>query len=205
LTETEALRQLFESGIADVYIVSNGYLSRRAFVFDHMANIFYMIGSMGLSLSIGLGLASAQPNYTVAVIEGDGNLLMSLGAIAMVADTEPRNLLHVVVDNQQYASTGGQPSISGSLDICAVALAAKYRTAIECTSLETFEGVLKHYSGTRGPFLVRMLVDADYPIPPRVARSPTEIAESIRALGLTQEWMSKGPQRLNRQPHSGKE
>jgi thiamine pyrophosphate-dependent acetolactate synthase large subunit-like protein len=74
---------------------------------DRPAN-FYTWGSMGLASSIGLGLAFAQPVRRVFVLDGDGSLLMNLGSLATIGWTRPANLVLVVLDNERYATTGGQ-------------------------------------------------------------------------------------------------
>jgi sulfopyruvate decarboxylase subunit beta len=81
---------------------------------------FYCWGSMGLTTPIGLGLALATDD-PVTVLDGDGSTLMSLGALATVADRDPSNLTVVVFDNGVYATTGGQRSHAGRTDFAAVA------------------------------------------------------------------------------------
>src|SRR5437879_13421365 len=71
---------------------------------------FYMLGSMGLAVPIGLGVALAQPERRTFVLEGDGSLLMQLGSLGTVATTAPKNLAIVVFDNEMYQITGKQTS-----------------------------------------------------------------------------------------------
>lgn len=86
---------------------------------------FYLWGGMGLAASIGLGLAAAQPERRVLVLTGDGEMLMGLGSLATVACRAPPNLAVVVVDNELYGETGGQPShTAGACDLAGVARAA---------------------------------------------------------------------------------
>jgi len=86
---------------------------------------FCLIGGMGLTVPIGLGLAEAQPGKRVLVITGDGDMLMSMGALATVAQTRPRNLAIVVLDNERFGETGGQPThTAGVTDLAAVARGA---------------------------------------------------------------------------------
>lgn len=105
----------------DAAIVSNlGVASYvLAGVEDRVRN-FYLWGSMGVTTPVGLGLAIATDGQ-VTVLDGDGSMLMSLGALATVADRDPSNLVVVIFDNGQYATTGGQPSFSGSVDFAGVA------------------------------------------------------------------------------------
>ncbi len=88
---------------------------------DHDRN-FYLWGAMGGAAMMGLGLALAQPDVPVAVITGDGEALMGMGAFATIALQKPRNLAIVVLDNGLYGETGGQEShTSGATDLAAVA------------------------------------------------------------------------------------
>src|SRR5690349_24819726 len=83
---------------------------------------FYMLGSMGLAFPIALGVALAQPDRRVFALEGDGSLLMQLGALATIAALKPKNLIMIVMDNGIYQITGAQPTpAAGVADILAVA------------------------------------------------------------------------------------
>src|SRR5688572_678511 len=86
---------------------------------------FYMLGSMGLAAPIALGVALAQPNRRVFALEGDGSLLMQLGALTTIATLAPKNLTMVVMDNGIYQITGAQPTPGAAVaDIVAIALAS---------------------------------------------------------------------------------
>jgi len=85
---------------------------------------FYMLGSMGMALPIGLGLAISRPGKVI-VLEGDGSLLMNLGSLSTLAAVQPGNLLLVILDNGAYGSTGYQPTAAGGLaDLGEIARAA---------------------------------------------------------------------------------
>lgn len=91
---------------------------------DHDGN-FYLWGAMGGAAVMGLGLALAQPQRPVIVLTGDGEALMGLGAFATIAVQKPANLAVVILDNERYGETGGQPShTAGGVDLAAVAQAA---------------------------------------------------------------------------------
>src|SRR4029078_4738368 len=85
---------------------------------------FYMLGSMGLTIPIALGVAIAQPRRHVIALEGDGSLLMQLGCLATVAERAPKNLTIVVWDNGVYQITGSQPTANPAADLVAIARGA---------------------------------------------------------------------------------
>jgi thiamine pyrophosphate-dependent acetolactate synthase large subunit-like protein len=89
------------------------------------AQNFYMLGSMGLAIPIALGVAMAQPKRRVITLEGDGSLLMQLGALGTVASVKPANLAIFVWDNGVYPITGSQPTLTAtSVDLVAMARGA---------------------------------------------------------------------------------
>src|SRR5436305_10578311 len=72
----------------------------------HRPNYFYLQHAMGLASSLGLGLALCKPNRKVVVFDGDGSILMNLGGLTTMARYAPKNLLHVVFDNESLLSVG---------------------------------------------------------------------------------------------------
>jgi len=168
------------TSVNEAVVVANGYLSRQAFWCRDSSTNFYMLGSMGLALSIGLGVALARPHRRVAVLDGDGNLLMSLGALAMAGHMAPPNLMHIVIDNQQYASTGGQASLSGSVKMPMLALAAGYRIALEASDQPQLSEALRQMREGDGPSFLRVRVSAGGEVAARVPRLPEEIARTFK-------------------------
>ena len=100
----EAIR-LISKEIGDNVIVSaNGYISRDLFEVDDKPTNFYMIGSMGLASSIGLGVALKNPKKQVIVFDGDGNVLMNLGSLVTIGSLKVRNFIHILFDNHIHES-----------------------------------------------------------------------------------------------------
>ena len=96
---------------------------------DHPLN-FYLWGAMGGTAMIGLGLALARPDRRVAVLTGDGDMLMGIGSLATIGVKQPKNLAIVVLDNAHYGETGMQPSATQSgIDLVAMALACRFKQA----------------------------------------------------------------------------
>jgi len=118
----------------DGLIVANiGFPARELFSVHDRPGNFYMLGSMGMASSIGLGLALSQPS-PVYVIDGDGALLMNLGSLATIAREAPPNLCLIIVDNGVYGSTGNQPTARAEgTDIAALARAAGCTHVLEAT------------------------------------------------------------------------
>ena len=91
----------------------------------HMPNFFYLQHAMGLASSMGLGLALSRPELTVVVFDGDGSILMNLGGLTTLARYRPKNLVHVVFDNESLLSVGGFPTATSTgSDIAGMAAAA---------------------------------------------------------------------------------
>src|ERR1700689_707054 len=121
---------------------------------DHPLN-FYLWGAMGGTAMIGLGLALARPDRRVAVLTGDGDMLMGIGSLAPIGVKQPRNLVIVVLDNAHYGETGMQPSATKSgIDLVAVALACRFKQARAVSRIEEAADVRKLLHAGEGPVLV---------------------------------------------------
>ncbi|MFW9905089.1 MAG: thiamine pyrophosphate-dependent enzyme [Candidatus Thorarchaeota archaeon] len=102
-------------GNNDIIVSSNGNISREVYHLLPKPQV-YLRGSMGLPVAVGLGLAFANPSKKIIVITGDGNFLMCLGSIATVAYYKPENLRILILDNSQYFTTGGQNTVSSTIN-----------------------------------------------------------------------------------------
>ena len=172
-----ALKQLGDEPV----VHANGYLCRESFSIDDRAQNFYMIGSMGLASAIGLGLALAQPGRRSVVLDGDGNLLMNLGTLAMIGGLKPRNLVHVVFDNEVYGSTGNQPSPSRDVRLDALAAAAGYRTSVAVSDEDDIAAAVQSTLATEGPHFVLVKVTAEDAVVPRIPHTPAQLRDRFRA------------------------
>jgi len=122
-----ALEALLAGVGEDALIVATtGFVSRVLYEISDSPNHFYMVGSMGCASAIGFGLATERPGRRVVVLDGDGAALMKLGTMATIGHYRPANLVHVILDNGRYASTGGQNSVSGTVDFGALGRAVGY-------------------------------------------------------------------------------
>ena len=114
--------EIIMKSIEDELIVCNiGFPSRELYDIKDRDENFYMIGSMGLASSIGLGLALSRPDKDVVVIDGDGALLMNMGSLVTVNACKPKNLTWIVINNGAYGSTGNQETYAKDLDLVKIA------------------------------------------------------------------------------------
>ena len=117
----DAIEKIIEL-IDDELIVCNiGFPSRELYDISDREENFYMIGSMGLASSIGLGLALSKPERNIVVIDGDGALLMNMGALVTINACRPRNLTWIVINNGAYGSTGNQETYAKDLNLSQIA------------------------------------------------------------------------------------
>jgi len=161
-------------------IHANGFICRESFGIGDRPQNFYMIGSMGLAAPIGLGVALARPAHRAVVFDGDGNVLMSLGTLAMVGSLAPRNLVHVVFDNEVYGSTGGQRSPSRETRLDRLALGAGYRTVTAATTPDEIALALR--SAADGPHFVLVKVTTEESPAPRIPHTPRAIRDRFRSI-----------------------
>lgn len=167
-------------GDDDVVVAADGAIAREAYRALDRLRTFYMLGSMGQVASIALGLALTRLERVVA-LDGDGNLLMGFGGLAMVGGMKPPNLRHLVLDNGCYATTGGQPALSRSVDLAAAAMGAGYPWARRCFSTEHARVAMETWLAAPGPALLDLAVSPEDPDPaPRIPMTPEEMAERFR-------------------------
>src|SRR5450631_87086 len=128
---------------------------------------FYLWGAMGGAAMIGLGLALAQPDKRVAVITGDGEMLMGLGALATIGIQRPRNLAVIVFDNGVYGETGMQPSHTQSgVDLLKVAGACGIDPCLDVRDEAALADLARRLKGLHTTLFARVLIEAAEP--PRV-------------------------------------
>ena len=157
-------------------ISANGFTSRDLFESFEKKSNFYMIGSMGLSSSIGLGIALKNLKKTVFIFDGDGNILMNLGSLATIGSLKPRNLIHIVFDNELHESTGSQPTISKKIQIDKLAKTLEYKT-YKATTKKELENILNKIKKINGPILILIKISKSRQTSKRVNINPIKIKQ----------------------------
>jgi len=135
----DCLEAIYEdlSGCAVVTIM--GAVAVELYSLGHRSNFFYLEHAMGLASSVGLGIALAQPDRRVVVIDGDGSVLMNLGGLTTLARYAPPNLTHIVFDNESLLSVGGFPTATSTgSDLAGIARAAGVAGARTVDDVDSF-------------------------------------------------------------------
>lgn len=135
----EALEAVYDRLADRVVVTIMGAVAAELQSIGHRPNFFYLQHAMGLASSMGLGIALAQPHRQVVVFDGDGSILMNLGGLTTLARYRPRNLVHVVFDNESLLSVGGFPTATSTgSDLAGIAAAAGVPRTATVRTLQEF-------------------------------------------------------------------
>tara|TARA_Y100000782_G_C10109395_1_gene233867 strand:- start:299 stop:850 length:552 start_codon:yes stop_codon:yes gene_type:complete len=161
--------------VGDAPIISaNGFISRDLFEVNDKNSNFYMIGSMGLASSIGLGIALKKTKKKLYIFDGDGNIMMNLGTLVTIGSLKPKNLVHIVFDNNSHESTGGQPTNSKNIKIDNIANETNFKT-FQVNTKDELEKTLKKIKNMAGPIFLLIKVSKSKRVSKRVSITPTQI------------------------------
>lgn len=154
LTREEAIRRLLAVSGEDAVVCTTGKASRELFELREASGVghgrdFLTVGSMGHSSSIALGAALQKPEKKFWCLDGDGALLMHMGALAVIGSVKPQNLIHVLLNNNAHESVGGMPTAAGSVDLPAVAKACGYPRVLTAQTAAELETALREAKESR--------------------------------------------------------
>ena len=183
MNKLDALRPILKALSDHLVIACNGMIGREVHAVEgpERPDRFYMIGSMGIGSAIALGVARSRPEKKVAMIDGDGNVLMGMGNLAQIASEAPTNLVHVCLDNGVHASTGGQRTIAKQIPLEKMAAGAGYPTALRATTEAELESALAALADAPKPaFLLVVVEPGTVAGIPRVEIEPPDIARRFR-------------------------
>jgi phosphonopyruvate decarboxylase len=183
---TEVFR-VFQEHRGDAIVIPTGTSGR--FWADHTTNQkrdLVMGGAMGQTTSTALGLALSLPEEKVVLFDSEGALTMNMGILATIAGKKPKNFLHILMDNECYATTGGQPVPNAQeINYAGMAKEAGYQSAYYYEDLEDFATNIGSIMQETGPVFVAIKVVPkveNEPMGTRVRRATRTRAESIRDL-----------------------
>ena len=136
----DALNAIYPQLEDRVVVTIMGAVAAELQSIGHRPNFFYLQHAMGLASSMGLGIALSRPDRQVVVLDGDGSILMNLGGLTTLARYRPRNLTHVVFDNESLLSVGGFPTATSTgSDLAGIAAAAGVPRTATVRTLDEFK------------------------------------------------------------------
>jgi sulfopyruvate decarboxylase subunit beta len=139
MRRVDAMKAVYPELEQCVVVTIMGAVAAELQSLGHRTNFFYLQHAMGLASSMGLGIALSRPELKVVVFDGDGSILMNLGGLTTLARYRPRNLTHVVFDNESLLSVGGFPTATSTgSDIAGIAKAAGVPRTTTVTTLDDF-------------------------------------------------------------------
>ncbi|MCI0527113.1 MAG: thiamine pyrophosphate-dependent enzyme [Nitrospira sp.] len=135
----DCLRSIYEELERCLVVTIMGAVAVELQSMGHRPNFFYLQHAMGLASSLGLGLSLVLPNQKVVVLDGDGSILMNLGSFSTMARYRPKNLVHVVFDNESLLSVGGFPTATSTgTDLEGIARASGISRTVTVHTVEKF-------------------------------------------------------------------
>ncbi len=152
--------------ISDELVVCNiGLPSQELHMMDDQPSNFYMLGTMGLASSIGLGVALTQKEKVIA-IDGDGSILTNLGTLPTIANNRADNFILFIVDNGSYGSTGDQPTYAGQkTSLAKVAEACGCENVVECQAEEAVDVMKDALASDKMTIIVCKCESGNIPVP----------------------------------------
>lgn len=159
MTREDAIQTIMDNLEGSGVIISTtGKISRELFEYriakGQKPVDFYTVGSMGCSASIAHGIAIQKPNKKVLIFDGDGAVIMQMGALATIGHYKPKNLYHVVFDNESHDSTGGQPTVSSTTKLEQVAISCGYKIAKRIMTRKDLKESLTKLKSLEGPVML---------------------------------------------------
>jgi phosphonopyruvate decarboxylase len=147
----------------DIVVATTGKTSRELYEYrvaqGSSGNDFLTVGGMGHTASIAMGIARVQPDRLVVCLDGDGSLIMHMGALGVIGNAGLANLLHVVINNGAHDSVGGQPTVGYDIDIPAIAIACGYREAASVSKPHELKEQIVRLREQTGPVLLEVKVN----------------------------------------------
>jgi sulfopyruvate decarboxylase subunit beta len=139
MRRADALAAIYPHLEHRVVVTIMGAVAAELQAIGHKPNFFYLQHAMGLASSMGLGIALSRPEKQVVVFDGDGSVLMNLGGLTTLARYRPRNLVHVVFDNESLLSVGGFPTATSTgTDLAGIAAAAGVPRTASVRTIDEF-------------------------------------------------------------------
>ncbi len=158
MSRYEAIQIIKDSLQESHFLSTTGFITRESFAVKDTPD-FYMMGSMGLIAAIGAGAAVHAANKKIVLLDGDGAILMHMGLLPFIGNLRPKNLMHIVLDNEAYGSTENQPTVSNSVELQRVAKHCGYAQAFIAKKPLELKQTLAEMRAREGPSFLLVKVN----------------------------------------------
>lgn len=167
-----AIQEIMNHITNELIICNIGFPCKELYQIKDREENFYMLGSMGLCSSIGLGIALSNPNKKVISIDGDGSILMNLATLVTIKNQNPKNYILIILDNGAYGSTGNQETYAKNTDLLKIIKSIGYKNAYEYEKIDFKKLLEKDYNE---PVIIRYKIEPGNSKSPVIPLSPEEI------------------------------
>jgi len=158
-TRSQVLKELIKNINNKIGVIATtGKTGRELFSLNDCKNFFYQVGSMGCASAISLGIA-LNTKKKIIVLDGDGSLLMKMGNMSTIGANQPKNLIHILLDNNVHDSTGQQLTNASTVDFANIAANCGYKESYSTDNTNNFSNIIKKkLSNTHGPIFIRIKI-----------------------------------------------
>ena len=158
-TRSQVLKELIKNINNKIGVIATtGKTGRELFSLNDCKNFFYQVGSMGCASAISLGVA-LNTKKKIIVLDGDGSLLMKMGNMSTIGANRPKNLIHILLDNNVHDSTGQQLTNASTVDFANIAANCGYKESYSTDNTNNFSNIIKKkLSNTHGPIFIRIKI-----------------------------------------------
>ena len=148
MSREDIIKHIVDVSEEDIIVCTTGKASRELFEIREERGQghgfdFLTVGSMGHSSSIALGIALSEPHKKIWCIDGDGAMLMHMGAMALIGANNPQNFVHIVINNGAHETVGGMPTVAEKIDIIKIAEGCGYKNAVSVSNFENLSSQLQ--------------------------------------------------------------
>lgn len=163
LSREQALSEIIDSVGKEIIVSTTGKASREIFEYkqqqnESLENHFLTVGSMGHASQIALGIALQKPEQSVYCIDGDGAVIMHMGSLSVIGQTQPKNYKHILLNNFTHESVGGQPTAAKNTLFSDIAKDCNYSLSLVATNREELQTHLETIKSSEGPCFLEVLV-----------------------------------------------
>lgn len=163
LTREEAISTIIGHEVSkDVFVVTTGMAGRELFELRKKQNQvhddFLTVGGMGHASSIALGIAISRPDKRIICLDGDGALIMHMGALPVIGDLKPKNFIHVLLNNGAHDSVGGQSTVGDKMDVRSLVISCGYKSYFRASNIKQVNEVWKEIELSNGPVMLEIKI-----------------------------------------------